>query len=194
MKFILLCILLFACSFSGNAIHFFNGTYEEALQLAKKEKKNLFISFTASWCGPCRMMKKVVFEDPQVVRYADQHYICLNADIEYPEFRLLQCKVNPNRAGIIPHICIPPTYSSTGPLTVRFWPRQSAKIKICSFVFLPISVVPAGKWKKLFFRIPESYKRSENGVSPVISKSGIRRIGPYVTVTTIPKPQFLIWY
>ena len=104
MKFILLCILLFACSFSGNAIHFFNGTYEEALQLAKKEKKNLFISFTASWCGPCRMMKKVVFEDPQVVRYADQHYICLNADIEYPEFRLLQCKVNPNRAGIIPHI------------------------------------------------------------------------------------------
>ena len=106
MKFILLCILLFACSFSGNAIHFFNGTYEEALQLAKKEKKNLFISFTASWCGPCRMMKKVVFEDPQVVRYADQHYICLNADIEYPEFRLLQCRVNPNRAGIIPHICI----------------------------------------------------------------------------------------
>ena len=61
-------------------------------------------------------------------------------------------------------------------------------------LFLPISVVPAGKWKKLFFRIPESYKRSENGVSPVISKSGIRRIGPYVTVTTIPKPQFLIWY
>ena len=75
MKFILLCILLFACNFSGNAIHFFNGTYEEALQLAKKEKKNLFISFTASWCGPCRMMKKVVFEDPQVVQYADQHYI-----------------------------------------------------------------------------------------------------------------------
>ena len=103
MKFILLCILLFACNFSGNAIHFFNGTYEEALQLAKKEKKNLFISFTASWCGPCRMMKKVVFEDPQVVRYADQHYICLNADIEYPEFRLLQCRVNPNRAGIISH-------------------------------------------------------------------------------------------
>ena len=60
MKFILLCILLFACSFSGNAIHFFNGTYEEALQLAKKEKKNLFISFTASWCGPCRMLAPVL--------------------------------------------------------------------------------------------------------------------------------------
>ena len=62
MKFILLCILLFACSFSGNAIHFFNGTYEEALQLAKKEKKNLFISFTASWCGPCRMLSPVIEE------------------------------------------------------------------------------------------------------------------------------------
>ena len=60
MKFILLCILLFACNFSGNAIHFFNGTYEEALQLAKKEKKNLFISFTASWCGPCRMLAPVL--------------------------------------------------------------------------------------------------------------------------------------
>ena len=62
MKFILLCILLFACSFSGNAIHFFNGTYEEALQLAKKEKKNLFISFTASWCGPCRMLAPILEE------------------------------------------------------------------------------------------------------------------------------------
>ena len=106
MKFILLCSLLLVCYFPGNAIHFFNGTYEEAAQLAKKENKNLFINFTASWCGPCRMMKRIVFENPQVTQYTDQHYICLEADVEFPEYQLLQRRVNPNRAGFIPHICI----------------------------------------------------------------------------------------
>lgn len=106
MKTILLLTYLFFLFIPAQAIHFFNGTYQEALQKAKAENKNLFINFTASWCGPCQLMKRIVFEHPKITQYTDEHYICLSADIEYPEYRILQQRVNPEQAGNIPHICI----------------------------------------------------------------------------------------
>lgn len=102
--FVLFLILFF--SSPANAIHFFNGTYQEALQKAKIENKNIFISFTASWCGPCRIMKKIVFENEKVTQYADEHYISLLLDIEFKPHMILQQRINPQAAGGIPHICI----------------------------------------------------------------------------------------
>ncbi len=102
----LLSFFVWAQILQVQAIHFFNGTYEEALKKAKAENKNLFIDFTASWCGPCRMIQKTIFENPKVIRYTDEHYICVLADIEFPEYSLLQQRVNPDLAGLIPHICI----------------------------------------------------------------------------------------
>lgn len=45
----LLFFLVWAQMQQVQAIHFFNGTYEEALKKAKAENKHLFIDFTASW-------------------------------------------------------------------------------------------------------------------------------------------------
>lgn len=106
MKSIFLFIGLFFLFTSAQAIHFFSGSYEAALEKARAENKNIFISFTTSWCGPCRMMHKMVFENHKVTQYTDEHYICLLLDIEFPENQLLQQRINPDRAGGVPHLCI----------------------------------------------------------------------------------------
>lgn len=47
-------------SIYAQGIEFFHGTYEEALQKARAEGKQIFVDVYTSWCGPCKMMAKNV--------------------------------------------------------------------------------------------------------------------------------------
>ena len=47
-------------SIYAQGIEFFHGTYEEALQKARAEGKQIFVDVYTSWCGPCKMMAPVV--------------------------------------------------------------------------------------------------------------------------------------
>ncbi len=66
-------------------IAFFDGTWEEALALAKKENKLIFLDAYAVWCGPCKILSKRVFVDPEVGEYFNAHFINFKMDMEKNE-------------------------------------------------------------------------------------------------------------
>lgn len=61
---------------------FENISLEKALEKAKKEDKNLFLFFTAGWCGPCKWMKKYVFSDSEVGSFIKSNFIALEIDVD----------------------------------------------------------------------------------------------------------------
>ncbi|MDO4692573.1 MAG: thioredoxin family protein [Porphyromonadaceae bacterium] len=70
---------------SNKGIVFFEGSYEQALAEAKKQNKMLFIDFYTVWCGPCRMMSKDIFPDPQVGAYFNPRFVSVKLNAEKAE-------------------------------------------------------------------------------------------------------------
>lgn len=59
----------------SEGIEFFEGSWEEILALAKKENKPIFLDVYASWCGPCKLLKKNTFPDEKVGAYFNENFI-----------------------------------------------------------------------------------------------------------------------
>ena len=72
-------------SSNSNGIHFFKGTFNEALIEAKKQDKLLFIDVYASWCIPCKQLKETTFKDEKVGSYFNSNFINVTVDAETNE-------------------------------------------------------------------------------------------------------------
>ncbi|WP_299216151.1 thioredoxin fold domain-containing protein [uncultured Dokdonia sp.] len=89
----LFLLLFLACTLSSyndasyekKGITFFKGSWEEALIKAKKENKYIFIDFYATWCGPCKKLKRTSFKDPKVGAYYNKNFINISIDAESKE-------------------------------------------------------------------------------------------------------------
>ena len=57
--------------------------YESALEQAKEEKKIVMVMFTLTECHVCKVMKKSVYTDPEVMAYVEKYFVPveLNLDI-----------------------------------------------------------------------------------------------------------------
>ena len=79
---------------SEDGIHFFKGTWTEALEKSRNENKPIFLDVFATWCGPCKMLKRNTFSDKKVGDYFNTHYINVSLDGEQAEGRRLMLKYN----------------------------------------------------------------------------------------------------
>jgi thioredoxin-related protein len=75
---------------SAQGIEFFQGTFAEAIEKAKKEEKLIFMDAYAEWCGPCKRMAAAVFTDAKVGDFFNQNFVCLKRDMEKGEGADLQ--------------------------------------------------------------------------------------------------------
>jgi thioredoxin 1 len=74
---------------SDEGIKFQTGTWQQALDLAKKENKIIFLDAYASWCGPCKKMKRTTFADKTVADYYNKNFINVAIDMEKGEGPML---------------------------------------------------------------------------------------------------------
>lgn len=63
-------------------IDFKHITLEEGKALSKKENKPLFVDVFATWCGPCKQMANTTFRNEEIVKYYNEHFICIKIDGE----------------------------------------------------------------------------------------------------------------
>lgn len=70
---------------ASGGIEFYDGSWDEALALAKKENKIVFVDAYASWCGPCKMLKRNVFTDETVGAYFNKNFVNMEIDMERGE-------------------------------------------------------------------------------------------------------------
>jgi len=68
-----------------DSIHFFPGSWREAVAKAKTEKKHIFLDAYASWCVPCKTMEREVYTDRKVAKYFNANFISIKIDMEKGE-------------------------------------------------------------------------------------------------------------
>ena len=81
---ILICLLTIN-GYSQHGVKFLEGDLQSALNVAKQQKKMVFVDVYTSWCGPCRWMSEEVLQTPEAATYFDKYFVCFKIDAEKGE-------------------------------------------------------------------------------------------------------------
>ena len=63
-------------------IRFIEQDWSKALEQAKTEKKLIFLDIYATWCGPCKMLKRNTFSDEAAAKFFNENFINVSVDGE----------------------------------------------------------------------------------------------------------------
>lgn len=73
-------------------IQFIEANWSKALAEAKKENKLIFLDAYASWCGPCKLLKKKTFPDKSAGEFFNKNFINVAIDMEKGDGPALEAK------------------------------------------------------------------------------------------------------
>ena len=63
-------------------IQFYRGSWKEAVEVARKENKLIFLDVYATWCAPCKRLKSSTFSNSRVGKYFNDTFINVSLDGE----------------------------------------------------------------------------------------------------------------
>jgi thioredoxin-related protein len=103
MKFLYLGLLFFTLHTVHSQIQWM--TMNEALEAQEQEPKKIFADMYTDWCGPCKMMDKNTFTNPDFVDYVNTHYYPVkfnaegNESVTYKDFEYTNPNYKPELKG-----------------------------------------------------------------------------------------------
>ena len=109
MNKLLFCIFSIGCAVLMSSTNANEGkikwlTWEEAVELNEQTPKKIFVDVYTDWCGWCKRMDKTTFQDPEVIKYMNEHFYAVKMDAEMKDkimFRNQEFKyVKAGRRGV----------------------------------------------------------------------------------------------
>jgi thioredoxin-related protein len=82
-KLLLIIVLLSAGAVQAQKINWM--TMNEALEAQKKTPKKIFMDVFTTWCGPCKLLDKNTFSNPDVIAYINKNYYAVKFNAEGTE-------------------------------------------------------------------------------------------------------------
>ena len=73
-------VLLFAINVIAQEINWIS--LEEAVALQKKAPKKILMDVYTNWCGPCKMLDRNTFSNPDVANYINKYYYAVKFNAE----------------------------------------------------------------------------------------------------------------
>ncbi len=77
--------------------------YDNVLATSERMHKPVVIDFTATWCGPCKVMDKYVFSDITLTDRMKREFINIRIDVDNPKYKDLVVIYN---ASVLPTLVI----------------------------------------------------------------------------------------
>ena len=105
MKKLLLALVITLGALTAQAQEIKWMSMDEALTAQKKKAKPIFMDVYTDWCGPCKMLDKKTFHDPEVVKYINDNYYAVkfnaesNSEVNYKGKKYTNPQYDANRKG-----------------------------------------------------------------------------------------------
>jgi thioredoxin-related protein len=80
LRYILLFTVLTSASVIAQSVKWMS--LDEAIELQKKSPKKIVMDVYTNWCGPCKMLDKNTFQNPDVAKYINQYFYAVKFNAE----------------------------------------------------------------------------------------------------------------